>query len=102
DEARAPWDRAAALDLDGEKLHRVVFPQTAFDSKAKEAQEGRLEATEWAQPAIGAASLSYLALLRKLGLEASAFGGHSFGEVTALHAAGAISETDLLRVARKR
>src|SRR5690606_23540065 len=59
DAARAPWDLAASIDLGDEKLHRVVFPRTRFDEGGAEADEARLRATEWAQPGIGATSLSY-------------------------------------------
>src|SRR5665811_1296653 len=87
------WDR---------KLHEVVFPQDAFTDADRAQQSARLAATEWAQPAIGTVSLSMLSLLDDLGLEADCFGGHSFGEVTALAAAGVISRSDLLDVARTR
>src|SRR5665811_63602 len=87
------WDR---------KLHEVVFPQDAFTDADRAQQSTRLAATEWAQPAVGTVSLSMLSLLDDLGLEADCFGGHSFGEVTALAAAGVISRSDLLDVARTR
>ena len=47
-------------------------------------------------------SLSLLNVLRALGLRAAAYAGHSFGEVTALLAAGALTERDFLAVARLR
>ncbi|MFT5696934.1 MAG: polyketide-type polyunsaturated fatty acid synthase PfaA, partial [Myxococcota bacterium] len=101
--AIAPWDRAADFEWDGvTRLHHVVYPRTAFEDDEKSAQERTLSATEWAQPAIGCTSLSLLALLNSLGLEADSFAGHSFGEVTALHAAGVITEADFLSVARRR
>ena len=97
------WDDAAALDLgDASGLHQVVYPQPVFDSDSEKAQVERLTRTEWAQPAIGCTSLSMLRLLRTLGLEPDTVGGHSFGEVSALHAAGVLSVQDFLRVARKR
>ncbi len=101
-EAREVWDRTADVELGDEPLHRVVFPIPAFDDATREAQETKLRATEWAQPALGATSLATLALLRKVGVDADAFAGHSFGEITALCAAGALDETTMLRVARQR
>ena len=68
----------------------------------EQAQAERLTRTEWAQPAIGAASLSLLGVATALGLHADHVGGHSYGEVTALHAAGVFSAADMLRVARTR
>ncbi|HEY8430713.1 MAG TPA: beta-ketoacyl synthase N-terminal-like domain-containing protein, partial [Sandaracinaceae bacterium] len=98
--ARAVWDRAA--DAPFGPVHRVVFPPPSFDEREREEAARRLTATEWAQPAIGVASAAALAVLRALGVEAAAYAGHSFGEVSALHAAGALSEADFLRVARER
>ncbi|RZO61715.1 MAG: SDR family NAD(P)-dependent oxidoreductase [Sandaracinaceae bacterium] len=92
--ARAVWDRAA-----GSGLHDVVFPRPRFGPND---DEDRLRATENAQPALGLTSLSFLEVLRALGLRAAMHGGHSFGEVSALHAAGVFGEEDFLRVARER
>ena len=98
-----PWDRAADFEWDASaSLHHVVFPRTAFDDETKSAQVNKLSATEWAQPAIGCTSLSLLGLLTELGVQADCFAGHSFGEVTALHAAGVLNEADFLKVARRR
>ncbi len=91
------WDRAASLGL-----HHKVFPLPVFDEAAKEAQVTALRATEWAQPAIGATSASMLAILKTLNIQAQSAAGHSFGELTALYAAQALSEADFLAVARKR
>jgi acyl transferase domain-containing protein len=103
DEARRPWDRANELPLSPDaRLGDVVFPRPVWDEPARRAQQARLTETEWAQPALGAASLALLEILRALGLRPDAVAGHSFGEVTALCAAGALSPDDLLRVARRR
>ena len=103
DTAREPWDLAASLDAFGdEKLHQVVFPPKRFREGAEEENETKLRATQWAQPGIGAASLSLLRVLRAIGLTPKSVAGHSFGEIIALHAAGVLSEEDALRVARRR
>jgi hypothetical protein len=101
--SRTIWDEAADLEFEqGGQLHEVVFPQPVFSDEDRVAQEERLRATEWAQPAIGVASLSLLVLLKKLGIQPDAVGGHSFGEVTALHTAGALDRKAFFSVARKR
>lgn len=97
--AREVWDRAADL-VPG--LDRVVFPPPRFEASAKEADELKLRDTRWAQPAIGCASAAMLSLLRGLGIEPSAAAGHSFGEVTALHAAGVFDESTFLGIALRR
>ena len=73
DKSRAVWDEAANLEFEqGGRLQEVVFPQPVFSDDDRSAQEDRLRATEWAQPAIGVASLSLLALLSKLGIKPDA------------------------------
>ena len=100
--ARNAWDHAADVDLDGRKLHEVVFPIPKFDAADAQADEELLRETQWAQPALGVASLATLNILRELGVSADAYAGHSFGEVTALHAAGVIDEPTMLAIARRR
>ncbi|WP_437968849.1 SDR family NAD(P)-dependent oxidoreductase [Sorangium sp. So ce260] len=102
DAPREAWDAAAGVSIADAALHEVVFPRPVFSDEDRAAQDARLRETRWAQPAIGATSLAHLALLGALGVRADAFAGHSFGEITALHAAGALSAADLLRVARRR
>lgn len=103
DEARQVWDRVSDMALDAEKpLHRVVFPVTVFSDEDRASQLAELTATQWAQPAIGATSLATLALFRRLGLEPSCVGGHSFGEITSMYAAGVVDEESFLKIARKR
>ena len=102
DAARAPWDDASNLDAFAEPLHQVVFPRPGFTDEEAEAQADKLTATEWAQPGIGVTSLSQLALLEQIGVSPSAVAGHSFGEVTALCAAGALDRDSALRVALRR
>ncbi|MEZ4319046.1 MAG: SDR family NAD(P)-dependent oxidoreductase [Myxococcota bacterium] len=99
---RKAFDAAADLELGDLPLHDVVFPKPVFDDASRDAQSDRLTRTEWAQPAIGAHSLGMLNLARELGLNPKAVGGHSFGEIVALHAAGVLSADDALKIARRR
>jgi acyl transferase domain-containing protein len=102
--ARKAWDTLPSPDLgpDEPSLQEVVFPRPAFDEADRERQRTRLTATEWAQPGIGAASLALLDVLQELGVRPFAVAGHSFGEVSALYAAGALSRADFLKTARRR
>ncbi|HEX5755430.1 MAG TPA: beta-ketoacyl synthase N-terminal-like domain-containing protein, partial [Arenimonas sp.] len=101
--AREVWDRAADLDFDANSsLQQLVFPRPGFSADAATQDAVRLTATQWAQPAIGATSLSMLAVLDELGVRADLLAGHSFGEVVALRAAGVLSEADMLTIARRR
>jgi len=58
--------------------------------------------TAAAQPRITTSSVAGLRLLRLLGIEAVAAAGHSLGELTALHWAGAYDEPALLAMASAR
>jgi polyketide-type polyunsaturated fatty acid synthase PfaA len=101
--ALSPWEIARADHLNSDRdLHQVVWPKTAFTDDDRALQKAELTKTEWAQPAIGAHSLSLLSVIRALGIAPVAVGGHSFGEVSALCAAGVFSEEVALRIARKR
>ena len=101
--ALAPWELARASLLNADRdLHDVVWPKTAFSEEDRAAQAAELTKTEWAQPGIGAHSLSLLSVVRSLGIAPVAVGGHSFGEVSALCAAGVISDDIALLIARAR
>lgn len=103
DAARQAWDRSIGLtDERGNSVASVNFPRPVFSDEERERQELLLTSTEWAQPALGIASLGYLNLIAKLEIEAACMAGHSFGELTALHAAGVIDEPGFLRAAWER
>ncbi len=101
DAARAVWDTAAG-DKMGEAVVRRVFPAPAFDDAERKEQHARLTETQCAQPAIGLTSIAYLDLLKAAGVQPAACGGHSFGELTALHCAGAITAKDFNAMAQRR
>ncbi|MCP3802576.1 SDR family oxidoreductase [Allokutzneria sp. A3M-2-11 16] len=98
--AQRVWDRIG--DFDEQPLHQVVFPRPAFTDAERAEQTARITATEWAQPALAAHSLALLGVLYSLGLRPGCVAGHSFGELVALYAAGAVDERSLLRMARRR
>ncbi|MEY9890143.1 enediyne polyketide synthase [Catenulispora sp. MAP5-51] len=64
--------------------------------------DGDLVATEVAQPRIVTSSVAGLRVLTRLGIEAAGAAGHSLGELTALHWAGAMDEAGLLAAAAAR
>ncbi|MEU5879381.1 beta-ketoacyl synthase N-terminal-like domain-containing protein [Spirillospora sp. NPDC047279] len=100
--ARRVWDELGTLEFDGDPLHRVVFPPPAFTPEERAAQQDRVTATEWAQPALAAHSLSLYEVLAELGLTPDCVAGHSFGELVALQVAGAYDTGTLMRIARRR
>ncbi|MCC7112445.1 MAG: acyltransferase domain-containing protein, partial [Deltaproteobacteria bacterium] len=98
DAARAVLDRAE----DVLPLSRLVFPIPAFSDDDRSAQRAALTRTENAQPALGAVSMAFLRVLEELGLSCDMAAGHSFGELSALCAAGSMDEATLVRLARRR
>ncbi|WP_266168842.1 type I polyketide synthase [Dyella subtropica] len=61
-----------------------------------------LRQTEIAQPAIALASLLWLQFVERLGLKPDCVLGHSLGELTAFHAAGAFGARELIQLATLR
>ncbi|QUQ72489.1 type I polyketide synthase [Kutzneria sp. CA-103260] len=99
---RAAFDQAATAFGGVEALGRVIFPSDAFDDATRQAQEEALRRTDHAQPAIGALAAGQYRYLAELGLRPEAGLGHSFGELTALWAAGSLSDQELVALARVR
>ncbi len=97
----------AALDslfvADGKaRLSDIIYPIAAFNAEDKKAQEAQLQLTQHAQPAIGVFSTSAYTVLHNAGFKADFTAGHSFGELTALWAAGVYSEEDFYFLAKSR
>ncbi|HNW33936.1 MAG TPA: SDR family NAD(P)-dependent oxidoreductase, partial [Candidatus Ozemobacteraceae bacterium] len=101
-ESIAKADATLGELANGRRLGDLTYPPAAFDEDAKKAQEDTLRNTSVAQPAIGAVSIGSFRALEKFGIRPAAMIGHSFGELTALCAAGAYDEETLFRLARRR
>ncbi|WP_181775748.1 type I polyketide synthase [Amycolatopsis pittospori] len=80
----------------------VLFPPTAFDEAERKAQLARLTDTRAAQPALGIVGLAAHHLLGKAGVRPSMVAGHSYGELIALTAAGALSSAALIECSQAR
>jgi len=90
------------VSSDGKLLSDLIFPVSAFNPETRANQDEALRKTQVAQPAIGAASLGALRLLESFGLAPEAVAGHSYGELTALCAAGRLDESALHTLSRLR
>ena len=86
----------------GQRLTDFIYPHSLFEERDRLEGETALQATEVAQPAIGAVSVGALKVLLSFGVTPDAAAGHSYGELTALHAAGVFSEADLFALSRMR
>lgn len=85
-----------------ESLGDIVYPIPVFSKADKKQQEETLRQTQNAQPAIGAVSLGVLDVLNHFSVKPKSAIGHSYGELTALSAAGMYSADTLHRVSRIR
>ncbi|HEX4965433.1 MAG TPA: amino acid adenylation domain-containing protein [Thermoanaerobaculia bacterium] len=94
---RRALDRCALLLQPhlGLDLRTVLFPRDRVD-------EGRLEQTALAQPALFAIEYALTELLREWGIRPAAMLGHSIGEYVAAHLAGVFSLEDALALVAAR
>ncbi len=104
-----PTVREVFAQMDGlfvesgeEPLSKKVFPIPVFDSKDRDSQTENLTKTQNAQPAIGTLSAAIYKILHQGGFRPDFTAGHSFGELTALWAAGVLSEKDFYALAKAR
>jgi acyl transferase domain-containing protein/NAD(P)H-dependent flavin oxidoreductase YrpB (nitropropane dioxygenase family)/NAD(P)-dependent dehydrogenase (short-subunit alcohol dehydrogenase family) len=86
----------------GEGYLRLMFPPTSAIPGRTEAQRVALDDTRAAQPTLGMAGLAVARLLDRLGVVPDALGGHSYGEMVALSAAGAFDAAELIRLSEQR
>ena len=83
-------------------LSQYIYPPGSFSEIEKKSHDEALRATQIAQPAIGVISIGYLQFARRLGLKPDMVCGHSYGEFTALYAAGVLSKEDFLSISEIR
>ncbi|MET8286445.1 SDR family NAD(P)-dependent oxidoreductase [Streptomyces sp. NPDC051639] len=89
------------LRLD-EPTARVLFPPAPFDEASRKEQRERITDTTLAQPALGLTSLAAFQLLSRAGIRPAMAAGHSYGELSALAAAGVLAPGSLLRASHER
>jgi polyketide-type polyunsaturated fatty acid synthase PfaA len=83
-------------------LSDFIYPHPPQTREHEKGQVETLIKTEIAQPAIGAISIAMLQILQRFGIRPDATCGHSFGELTALHAAGCFDQMSFLKLAATR
>jgi acyl transferase domain-containing protein/NAD(P)H-dependent flavin oxidoreductase YrpB (nitropropane dioxygenase family) len=95
----------ADLYLDGQfpkRLAQYLYPPAIFTQEQRKLAAEELTQTRVAQPVIGALSCGFLDVLSRLGVVPDFLGGHSYGEYTALHAAGVFSREEFSRLSAIR
>lgn len=85
----------------GARLSRLIYTPGLYGEE-DQAAAARLTRTEIAQPALAAVEAGLWHLMQRCGVTADMAAGHSFGEYSALYAAGVFSLEDLLKVAEAR
>ncbi|WP_442816289.1 SDR family NAD(P)-dependent oxidoreductase [Streptomyces sp. NBC_01233] len=80
----------------------AMFPPAAFTAEGRAAQKAAVTDTRVAQPALGLAGAAAHLLLGELGVRPHCVAGHSYGELTALWAAGVYDTESLLRLSARR
>ncbi|RLC04931.1 MAG: polyketide-type polyunsaturated fatty acid synthase PfaA [Deltaproteobacteria bacterium] len=95
-------ERANATLGPRRRLTDYIYPVPPQNMQERQDQERLLRCTDIAQPAIGAISLAMARVLESFGVEPAVTCGHSFGELTALCAAGWIDEATFLDLAVSR
>ncbi|WP_338118481.1 beta-ketoacyl synthase N-terminal-like domain-containing protein, partial [Streptomyces coryli] len=80
----------------------ALYPPTGFAPDAGQQQRERLTDTRNAQPALGIAGLTAYELLGRAGVRPGMAGGHSYGELVALCAAGVFTPAELIALSERR
>ncbi|GAA2829245.1 SDR family oxidoreductase [Kitasatospora sp. CM 4170] len=80
----------------------LLYPPAAFTPEAREGQRAAVTDTRVAQPVLGMTGLAAHELLALAGVRPDLAGGHSYGELVALCAAGALAAEDLPAIGAER
>ena len=99
---RYPFVRETFADVDKNITGHIFRDTLGATPEQIQQWETQLKATQIAQPAIVAASTATLSVLEFLGLHPALSIGHSLGEISALHAAGAFDAATAVRLAALR
>ncbi|MFA5504920.1 MAG: SDR family NAD(P)-dependent oxidoreductase, partial [Vulcanimicrobiota bacterium] len=91
-----------SLDQAGREISQAIYPVPVFDKETETEQQNHLTSTDRAQPALGVLERGYFHLLERFGLAPEATAGHSYGELSALYAAGAIDAEGLAVLSAER
>ncbi|WP_112267641.1 type I polyketide synthase [Lentzea terrae] len=84
------------------RYERVMYPPAALTAEDVARQRAEITDTRMAQPTLGIAGLMVTALLESVGVRPDLAGGHSYGELVALAAAGVFEPAELLDLSAAR
>ncbi|GAA2741009.1 SDR family NAD(P)-dependent oxidoreductase [Kitasatospora cinereorecta] len=86
----------------GHRYADLLYPPAAFTSEERAAQRAAVTDTRVAQPVLGLTGLAAQELLALAGVRPQLAAGHSYGELVALCAAGALAAQDLPGLSAER
>ncbi len=93
----------ALFQADGKTpVSQIVYPAPTPGRDLQACKTEALQRTDYAQPAIGALSAGLFQLFAAAGFHADFMAGHSFGELTALWAAGVMDEPTYFQLMKAR
>lgn len=84
------------------RYERVMYPPAALTAEDVSRQRAEITDTRNAQPTLGIAGLMVTSLLDSVGVRPDLAGGHSYGELVALSAAGVFGASELLDLSAAR
>ncbi|MGW6442012.1 SDR family oxidoreductase [Lentzea sp. NPDC055074] len=84
------------------RYEQVMYPPAALTADDVARQRAAITDTRNAQPTLGIAGLMVTSLLESVGIRPDLAGGHSYGELVALSAAGVFGSSDLLSLSAAR
>ena len=84
------------------RLSDFIYPVPTFRDEDRKHDDDALRATDVAQPALGAMSLGVLRVLEQFHIRPDVVAGHSYGELTALCAAGRIDVASMHTLSQLR
>jgi polyketide-type polyunsaturated fatty acid synthase PfaA len=91
-----------SLEATGREIAQAIYPIPVFDKALESAQADYLTSTDRAQPALGVLERGYFHILKRFGLSPEGTAGHSYGELSALYAAGVLDGEGLVELSRER
>jgi acyl transferase domain-containing protein len=83
-------------------LSDAIFPKKAFNKESEKAQTATLNLTRYIQPAVGSVSAGLFKMMQQSGFKPDMVAGHSYGELTALWAAGVLDDDAFYSLSRSR
>jgi acyl transferase domain-containing protein/NAD(P)H-dependent flavin oxidoreductase YrpB (nitropropane dioxygenase family)/NAD(P)-dependent dehydrogenase (short-subunit alcohol dehydrogenase family) len=89
-------------DKTGDFLDKIMYPAATYTQEDEDTQRKNITNTHNAQIAIGAVSVGFLDIFKAMQIIPNSVAGHSFGELTALHASGIIDRNTFFELAETR